>query len=302
MHVADPQSRTDATRRELLALLAEKRQATISHAVTRGLDPNVPMKDSGIPWLGEVPAHWEVKPLGAITDRATYGFTNPMPTTEEGPYLLTANDIGMGAISYQSARRTSLDAFKNLLTDKSRPRSGDILITKDGTLGRVAVFDGPDACVNQSVAVLTLAFGSALPQFVALALSGGVYQDRMIFEAGGTTIKHIYISRLVKMPFALPPLADQQEIILELGGKLQKQDELGANANLAIELLKERRSALIAAAVTGQIDVFVITESDSGNHFFGGWIDDIGGTGALWLDPLTIDIELLVMTHEMPAP
>jgi type I restriction enzyme S subunit len=239
----------------LLALLAEKRHATISHAVTRGLDPETPMQSSGVPWLGEVPAHWEVRPLGFLSDRVSYGFTNPMPTSDEGPYLLTANDIGMGFINYESARHTSWDAFHTLLTDKSRPQVGDVLITKDGTLGRVAVFDGSDACINQSVAFLRLDPMAAIADFVALALAGSVYQERMVFDAGGTTIKHIYISRLVKMAVATPPVKEQRVIVRELRSMLSQLDGLQQTAGHAIELLKERRSAVIAAAVTGKIDV-----------------------------------------------
>src|SRR5690606_31428610 len=138
----------------LIELLKEKRQAVISHAVTKGLDPTVPMKDSGVEWLGEVPAHWEVTKLGWILNELTYGFTNPMPTEDDGPAMLTANDIGWGTVLYEQARSTSEIAFREMLTDKSRPKAGDLLLTKDGTLGRVAVHDGRPACINQSVALI----------------------------------------------------------------------------------------------------------------------------------------------------
>jgi type I restriction enzyme S subunit len=130
-----------------------------------------------------------------------------------------------------------------------------VLITKDGTLGRVAVFDGSDACINQSVAFLRLDPMAAIADFVALALAGSVYQERMVFDAGGTTIKHIYISRLVKMAVATPPVKEQRVIVRELRSMLSQLDGLQQTAGHAIELLKERRSAVIAAAVTGKIDV-----------------------------------------------
>ena len=239
----------------LIALLKEKRQAVISHAVTKGLDPNAPMRDSGVEWLGEAPAHWEVRPLGRLCTFISYGFTNPMPTADDGPFMLTANDIDYGSIRYETARRTSDEAFTDLLTDKSRPQAGDILLTKDGTLGRVAVHDGQRACINQSVALLRPDVTAISPQFLCSALVGGVYQDRMIYEAGGTTIKHIYISRVARMPLAVPSFAEQMAICRELAQKLGKQDDLLAAAETAITLLQERRSALISAAVTGKIDV-----------------------------------------------
>ena len=85
-------------KRALLDRLAEKRQALITKAVTKGLNPNAPMKDSGIDWLGQVPEHWEVRPLYALLKRITYGFTNPMPTADEGPNMYTANDSGDGDV------------------------------------------------------------------------------------------------------------------------------------------------------------------------------------------------------------
>jgi type I restriction enzyme S subunit len=134
-----------AEQRRLIELLKEKRQAVISHAVTKGLNPHAPMKPSGIEWLGDVPEHWAVTPLAHLCDCISYGFTNPMPTIDEGPYLLTANDIDYGKVNYECARRTTYQAFRADLTEKSRPKLNDILLTKDGTLGRVAIHGGQEA-------------------------------------------------------------------------------------------------------------------------------------------------------------
>jgi type I restriction enzyme S subunit len=241
--------------RRLLELLKEKRQAVISHAVTKGMNPHAPMKPSGIEWLGDVPEHWAVTPIGHLCDYISYGFTNPMPTTEDGPFLLTANDIDYGRVKYDTARRTSSEAFRDGLTEKSRPKKDDVLITKDGTLGRVALHDGQEACINQSVASLRVRPNSILPEYMATCLLGGIYQGRMIYDAGGTTIKHIYISRLAKMPIAYPTLSEQEELLAFLRGELLKLEELTSEIQRGIELLQERRTALISAAVTGKIDV-----------------------------------------------
>ena len=247
-----------AEQQRLIELLQEKRQAVISHAVTKGLNPDAPMKDSGVEWLGEVPEHWEVVPIGMICSRITYGFTNPMPTCESGPYMLTANDVGMGAINYENCRRTSVDAFKTELSDKSRPEAGDILLTKDGTLGRVALFDeggGEAACINQSVVSIRLLPDKMVPGFAVVALQSSCYQEKMLFDAGGTTIKHIYVSRLSKMPIAFPGQDEQKTILLMIGAKIDEWLILIEQSRKFLALLQERRSALISAAVTGQIDV-----------------------------------------------
>jgi type I restriction enzyme S subunit len=246
-----------AEQQRLIELLQEKRQAVISHAVTKGLNPNAPMKDSGVEWLGEVPEHWEVKNIRMAAERITYGFTNPMPTEERGPYMLTANDIDNGRIRFESCRRTSEYAFLRELTDKSRPIHDDILLTKDGTLGRVALYTEQDepACINQSVALLRPNKSLCLGGFLATALISACYQERMLFDAGGTTIKHIYISRLAKMAIALPPISEQEEMLVKLEKRTRPYELLIADSNASLALLQERRSSLISAAVTGQIDV-----------------------------------------------
>ncbi|MDH1729391.1 restriction endonuclease subunit S [Pseudomonas chengduensis] len=239
----------------LIELLKEKRQALISHAVTRGLDPTVPMKDSGVEWLGEVPAHWEVTKLGWILNELTYGFTNPMPTEDDGPAMLTANDIGWGTVLYEQARSTSEIAFREMLTDKSRPKAGDLLLTKDGTLGRVAVHDGRPACINQSVALIRPDTRIMSSEFLCSLLQASCYQTKMIFDAGGTTIKHIYITILAKMNLAVPSLDEQQALLNFISSETCKFDRLTSEAEQVVNLLQERRSALISAAVAGKIDV-----------------------------------------------
>ncbi|WP_417735244.1 restriction endonuclease subunit S [Rosistilla oblonga] len=240
---------------QLIALLGEKRQAVISHAVTKGLNPDAPMRDSGVEWLGEVPEHWTTSRIGWLCPYLSYGFTNPMPTTDEGPFMLTAADISFEGVLYDTARRTSQSAFDDL-SGKSKPLAGDVLITKDGSLGRVTAYDGErPVCISQSVALLRPDKRRVDSTFLALALSGADYQSKMIFDAGGTTIKHIYISILAKMNFWLPGLREQREIVVAAARKTDRMDELIAAATSAADLLQERRTALISAAVTGKIDV-----------------------------------------------
>lgn len=250
----------------LIELLTEKRQAVISHAVTKGLNPDVPMKDSGVEWLGEVPEHWEVTKIGWVLEYLSYGFTNPMPTSDEGPYMLTATDISFNEILFDQARTTTTNAYENFITDKSRPKLGDLLLTKDGTLGRVAVFNSTNkTCISQSIALLRPDKKYVLPYFMAAALASSRYQEKMIFDAGGTTIKHIYISVLSKMNLALPDINEQQEIVSYIDSECLKLDDLISKAEQAIQLMRERRTALISAAVTGKIDVrdWVKPESNS---------------------------------------
>src|SRR5699024_10759696 len=118
-----------------------------------------------------------------------------------------------GRFHYEKARCTSEDAYVHFLTNKSRPKKGDLLLTKDGTLGRVAVHDGTPACIDQSVDRICQLLKRLLPDFLCGVLQASCYQEKMLFDAGGTTIKHIYISTLAKMNLAVPPLGEQEELI-----------------------------------------------------------------------------------------
>jgi type I restriction enzyme, S subunit len=245
----------------LVELWREHTDAEVSKIIFQSNGEKDNFVETGVDWLGHIPASWQLSRVGWELQRITYGFTNPMPTEDEGPFLLTANDVNYGRILWKTARRTSQQAFDHDLTDKSRPKKGDVLITKDGTLGRVAIHDGRPACINQSVALLRPRENRVSSEFLANVLMSRRYQDRMIFEAGGTTIKHIYISRLQKMPFPVPPAQEQSEINQRIGATRKHVQRLEERINTSIDRLKEYRSALITSAVTGQIDVATYARS-----------------------------------------
>lgn len=183
--------------------------------------------------IGPVPADWSVAPLSAYTTRVTYGFTNPMPTTNDGPFMLTAKDIHDGRIDYESARHTSIEAYSTYLTDKSRPNVNDILLTKDGSIGRVALVDRTEICINQSVALLQ-PNDQIHPLFLKYLLETPHYQRQMVSDADGTTIKHIYITRVDKMLIAVPSLQEQRAIAGVLGA-LDDKIELNRRMNRTLE-------------------------------------------------------------------
>lgn len=164
--------------------------------------------------VGVIPEDWQVSPLEDFTSFISYGFTNPMPTSESGIYMITAKDINHGRIQFDTARCTTTEAYRTLLTGKSRPRKGDLLLTKDGTLGRLALVDDRVVCINQSVAVLR-PNSKAEPRFLKALLEAPEYQDRMLEDAGGSTIKHIYITIVNRMPVAVPSNRAEQEAIAE---------------------------------------------------------------------------------------
>lgn len=168
--------------------------------------------------------------------------------------MVTANDIGMGRVLFETARSTSPREFSKL-SRESKPERRDILVTKDGTLGRVGVVSGDsEFCINQSVALLRPKV-STNEEYLAALLQASIYNDKMILDAGGTTIKHIYITRPAKMSIALPPNAEQIVILAAISEILEESGAIFGQLNKMIESLQNLRSSLIAHAATGRIKV-----------------------------------------------
>ncbi|MGZ8096089.1 MAG: restriction endonuclease subunit S [Methylobacter sp.] len=184
--------------------------------------------------FGRIPNEWDYEPLEKFFTLITYGFTNPMPTTDIGPYMLTAKDIFNGKIQYATARKTSQEAYDNLLTDKSRPKINDILITKDGSIGRVAITDRTDICISQSVALIR-PNQRILPAFLKYLLES---QQLIDIDATGSTIQHIYITKINKMLIGVPLLLEQKAIAAVLSSLDDKIDLLHRQ-NLTLEAMAE---------------------------------------------------------------
>ena len=222
------------------------KKGLLQDLLTKGIG-HTEFKDSK---LGPIPVTWEVKRLGEVCNFMSYGFTNPMPTTNKGPWLLTAKDIVDGQINYQTARHTTREAFETLITDKSRPKFNDILITKDGTLGRIAIVDKENICINQSVAVLRPTISS---KFLAFLLQAPKWQKMMKDDAGGSTIKHIYITKLAKMLIVVPPVEEQKKITSMI---VSINESIEINQNL-YQQLKQTKAGLLQDLLTGKVRVTV---------------------------------------------
>lgn len=201
--------------------------------------------------IGRVPDEWEVQKLFTYLDLITYGFTNPMPETDNGIFMLTAKDVN-GKIDYDNCRKTSEDAYKTLLTNKSKPQLNDILLTKDGTLGRVGIVTKVPCCINQSVALLR-PNKKVIPKFLKYLLEYSYYQNKMLVEAGGSTIKHIYITIVDKMKIAMPKISEQYKII-EI---LMDIDNSIDNENSHLKELNKLKKGLMQDLLTGKKRVII---------------------------------------------
>ena len=198
--------------------------------------------------VGVIPQEWACEKLSEFLSFISYGFTNPMPTVQDGVFMITAADINDGRLQLETARKTSETAYRTLLTAKSKPRPNDVLLTKDGTLGRLALVGDETICINQSVAVIRTNW-RVEPPFLKLLLEGWRYQKRMVEDAGGSTIKHIYITIVDKMPLGLPLDRAEQRAI---AAALSDVDALLGGLDRLIAKKRDLKQAAMQQLLTGQ--------------------------------------------------
>ncbi|EKM5744318.1 TPA: restriction endonuclease subunit S [Enterobacter kobei] len=240
---------------QLIELLKEKRQAVISHAVTKGLNSDAPMKDSGVEWLGEVPEHWVPIQLGKVCYQVSDGPHFSPNYVDSGVLFISARNIKVNGWSLDDAKYITEKDY-NEFSKRVIPEIGDVLYTKGGTTGIARTVDIEDKFqVWVHVAVLKILKEKAVPDFIAYSLNGtSCYAQSQLYTQGATN-NDLGLTRLIKIWLALPPKNEQQEIVDALNSITKKYDVVTDNAMTAITILQERRAALISAAVTGRIDV-----------------------------------------------
>ncbi|MCH2221003.1 MAG: restriction endonuclease subunit S [Dechloromonas sp.] len=246
-----------AEQERLIALLKEKRQAVISHAVTKGLDPSVPMKDSGVEWLGQVPAHWRVMPI-RLAARLESGHT---PSRSRPDWWVDCNIPWFSLADVWQIREAGRDVIfetKEHVSELGLANSsarllpkGTVMLSRTASVGFAAIM-GVDMATTQDFANWVCG-EELLPEFLLAVFKAMKPEFQRLMM--GSTHNTIYMPDIQAFRFALPSLDDQRAVVAHLSERLQAMDKLIDEAVRSIELLQERRSALISAAVTGQIDV-----------------------------------------------
>lgn len=252
-----------AEQEKLLALLAEKRQATISHAVTKGLNPDAPMKDSGVEWLGEVPEHWEIIRVKRLIISMEQGWSpqcESFPIEGEDEWgILKVGCVNGGVFKPQENKKlpSGLAALPELGLLKD-----DLLISRANTrelVGSAAIaeHDYKNLLLCDKLYRLRLQSHRCSPKFLANYLGIESVRGQIELAASGASSSMLNIGQSVvlELSVALPSVTEQSAIITFLDVETEKLDALTTEATRAIALLKERRTALISAAVTGKIDV-----------------------------------------------
>ncbi len=248
-----------AKKERLIALLAEKRTALISQAVTQGLDPAVPRQDSGVAWLGLIPAHWAVKRLKHVVTHIGSGKT-PKGGAEiyspEGVLFLRSQNIHFDGLRLDDVVYISEDIDTEM--ESTRVQCGDVLLNITGaSLGRCSsVPDNfPPANVNQHVCIVRPIHTTADSEFLHGVISSNVVQAQIFAGEKGTSREGLTFPQIASFVLAIPDLAEQQAIVCYIKLKTSTLNSIIGRTRQQIGKLQEYRTALIAAAVTGQIDV-----------------------------------------------
>lgn len=248
-----------ATKVRFINLLREKQIATITAAVVNGIKTNAP-KQSMIPWIKDSPVHWTVMPLSAIASRDSGLFIDgdwieSKDLADEGIRYITTGNVGRGVYKEQGSGFISEATFRRLNCTEVLP--GDILISRlNSPIARACIVPDLNSRVVTSVDNVIVRPSPAYDRrFLVYLLSSAPHFFNTENLARGTTMQRISRSALGRIRFAVPTFAEQAEIADHLDHEVDKIQRLIAKTERSIELLKEHRSALIAAAVTGKIDV-----------------------------------------------
>lgn len=246
-----------AKQEKLIELLKEKRQAVISHAVTKGLNPDVAMKDSGVKWLGQVPEHWELVPLKYLCSFSGGG----TPTKDNLSYWTDGN---IPWVSPKDMKTFWICETQDYITEKAVKESSTnivepnslLMVVRSGILQRTIPIAINTVPVTMNQDMKALKFGKrVLVEYLADVILGNTKELLLEWSKEGATVESIEHEYLANSVMPVPPLVEQEEIIHSIAKKMTLYKALTEKAESQINLLQERRTALISSAVTGKIDV-----------------------------------------------
>jgi type I restriction enzyme S subunit len=242
-------------KKKQIELLQEKRTALVSHAMTKGLNPSVPMKDSGIEWLGRVPEQWHVKQLRRVVSKFVDYRGKTPEKVDSGRLLITARVVKNGQIDFSLSEEFIKEEDYDAWMIRGFPSIGDVLITTEAPLGEVAQITDTKIALAQRIILLKAEKRKILNEFLKFQLMSEFGKGELWSRATGSTAIGIKAEHLRSVLIAVPPLDEQECIIQHINTEISKIEPPISQILKSIDLLQEYRSALISAAVTGKIDV-----------------------------------------------
>jgi len=245
-----------AQQQKMIDLLNERKQIIINNAVTKGLNADAPMKDSGVDWIGEIPEHWEVIKLKYIFRRIADGTHFSPETIEEGMPYITATDVRGKGIDFNETKKISQKDYEALVAAGCKPQLNDILLVKDGaTTGRVGLMiDDTDCVTLSSVAMLS-------PQkkyshlYLMYMMMSDFMQKQILLSMAGAAMPRITLIKLSNFIGIVPPMDEQESIATYIEKASMPIDSAIKSAEKQISLLQERKQIIINDVVTGKVKV-----------------------------------------------
>ena len=240
---------------ELISLLEEKKNALINQVVTKGLNPDVSMKDSGIEWIGKIPYHYEVVPLTKfLSSLVDYRGKTP-EKVGDGVFLVTAKNIKQGKINYEISQEfVKLEDYDEIMS-RGKPSVGDLLFTTEAPLGEVANVDDSKIALAQRIIKMRGKENILDNYYLKYYMMSNTFQNNLQSLATGSTALGIKGNKLFMLKLILPPYDEQLRIVSYLDQELSHMDEIILEINKNIDLLEEYKNSLIHHVVTGKIDV-----------------------------------------------
>ena len=244
-----------AKQEKLIELLKEKRQAMISHAVTKGLNPDVAMKDSGVEWLGQVPEHWTVSKLKHFVNVVDCKHITA-EFFDEGIPLASIGEVKGWKVNLSNAKLTNEKYYQELIDGNRKPQVGDIIYTRNATVGEASLVHAelPKFALGQDVCLIHI-IQKLSSEYLLHFLKSEIIKIQLNSAMVGSTFKRINVDDIRNYVIVIPPIEEQECILKDLDQKIEKYDSLINFAVKQIQLMQERRTALISSAVTGKIDV-----------------------------------------------
>ena len=242
----------------LIRLLKEKRQAVISHAVTKGLNPNAPMKDSGVEWLGEVPEHWTVTRAKFLFDSVTSGSRGWAEYySEDGSLFFRIANLTGDTIEPKLESIQNVNPSIGSEGERSQIKNEDLLISITADLGSVCVADNSvsGGYVSQHVALCRTGQKVANSRWLAYFVLSDCAKEQLLGSGYGGTKIQLSLEDIRELWIVQPPEDEQIDVTQFVDKQMDRYSELSREAENQIQFLQERRTALISAAVTGKIDV-----------------------------------------------
>jgi type I restriction enzyme S subunit len=243
-------------KRKSIALLIEQKRAIVGKAVTCGIDPNVPLKASGVAWLDRIPSHWELRRAKQVC-AAIVDCKNRTPdAVDRGPYtVVRTTNIRGGRFSVEGSYTTDR---RNYLTwtERGAPRVGDVFFTREAPVGEACLVpDLPNLCMGQRMMYFRPDPAVLDAEFLLHSIYGPVVRRYLEIESNGSTVGHLRLGQVSALPLLWCPVEEQRAIVDRIGKESAPLDATISRYEREIDLLREFRTRLVADVVTGKLDV-----------------------------------------------